>query len=81
MTSVEGGLDVTELYSDCDQRGIQMPINVLMAGKKTPCDGSCITQYVDNWMNSVPSGKWANWMVTLILVTVNINNKCGITKY
>lgn len=71
MTSVDGGLDATELYSECDQSGIQMPLNVHMSGKKTPCDGSCITQYVDDWMSSVPSGKWANWMVRPILETVH----------
>ncbi|XP_045209574.2 alpha-glucosidase-like [Mercenaria mercenaria] len=62
MTSIDGGLDVTELYSDCDKSGIQMPLNDGLLEKHSPCDGNCIVKYVDGWMNKVPSGKWANWM-------------------
>jgi hypothetical protein len=63
MSSIDGGLEVTELYSDCDRSGIQMPLNDRFLDKKNPCDGKCVVQYVDGWMNQVPSGKWANWMV------------------
>lgn len=62
MSSIDGGLEVTELYSDCDRSGIQMPLNDRFLDKKNPCDGKCVVQYVDGWMNQVPSGKWANWM-------------------
>lgn len=63
MTSTEGSLDAAELYSDCDRSGIQMPLNDALLRMSSPCNGMCITKYVDGWMNKVPSGKWANWVV------------------
>ncbi|WAR05031.1 MALT-like protein [Mya arenaria] len=60
MADIDGGMDVTRMYSYCDRSGVQMPLNVLQSNND--CRGTCLRTYVDMWMEATPSGKWASWM-------------------
>lgn len=62
MTPVDGGLKEGKLYTDCAAGGIHMPLNNGLLKQRSPCDGACMKQYVDGWINAMPSGKWATWM-------------------
>ena len=63
MSGLEGGLDAKEMYGTCERAGVQMPLNSLFAAKSYPCDGGCISDYIHQWLSSMPSNGWANWMV------------------
>lgn len=65
MTGLEGGLDAKELYGTCVRAGVQLPLNSMFTTKRYPCDGSCIQQYVDDWMANMSEAGWANWVVGL----------------
>lgn len=63
MADIEGGIDPSRLYADCDMSGVQMPLNRKSVDLTPQSNGVSIRQYVNDWMDSTPSGKWANWVV------------------
>jgi len=68
MANIDGGLDVSRMYSYCDRTGIQMPLNIWPQQTGAGCAGDCLISFVDQWMDKTPSGKWANWMVGGVLL-------------
>ena len=52
-------------YEYNGKKGADMPYNMALMKMDKGCDGVCVRNLVHGFMSNKPSGKWANWIVSI----------------
>lgn len=56
---MSSNLEMMKYYGHFQRDGVQLPVKRRQF--PTDCDGRCIKEYVNGWMDNLPSGRWPTW--------------------
>lgn len=56
---ISSNLEMMKYYGHFQRDGVQLPVKRRQF--PTDCGGRCIKEYVNGWMDNLPSGRWPTW--------------------
>jgi hypothetical protein len=72
--------DTIAYYGNKTRPGAHFPLNVELLFKiRNDTKASSYKSVIDNWILSVPSGHWSNWVVSVCLCEVTVCLTLSIT--
>ena len=63
--------DTQHFYEYNGRKGADMPSNMNLINLDRNCDALCIHDLIENWMSTMPEGRWANWVVCSCFSCIN----------
>ncbi|KAL3837297.1 hypothetical protein ACJMK2_022664 [Sinanodonta woodiana] len=62
IADIKSDINHVMRYYGTGRDGVHLSLNQMFLEINTSCDGTCISEHVNNWMTHLPDGKWSNWM-------------------
>lgn len=55
--------ETQNFYEYKGRKGADMPSNMNLINLEKDCSAHCVHDLVENWMSTMPEGRWANWVL------------------
>lgn len=60
---LSNNVEMMKYYGHFQRDGVHLPVKRRQF--PTDCGGQCIREYVNGWMDNLPSGRWPTWSVSI----------------
>lgn len=60
---MSNNVEMMKYYGHFQRDGVHLPVKRRQF--PTDCGGQCIREYVNGWMDNLPSGRWPTWSVSI----------------
>lgn len=70
--SVDSINDTIKFYGQYGAKGANFPLNYDLRMAADYCDGYCLKDYIDSWLEMVPLGDTSNWAVSFCQVSSTV---------